>query len=110
MNINCASAALTETSRTLYTMSSNRGYFLETEGEVFMPVAPRLDAYVWGLGSWLNLRGNGTIDATIIPGRTAPADDPYTDIFGGRAGSGSTDDASYNRSYYAVGLGLRLSI
>lgn len=110
MNINCASQALIETSRTLYTMNGNRGYFLETEGQAFMPLSSALDAYIWGLGSWLDITGRGTIDATIVPGNVSPADDPFTDIFGARAGSGSTDNAGFNRSYYAVGLGLRVAL
>lgn len=110
LNVNCASATLIETSRTLYTMEGNRGLFLETEGQLYFPLLPSLDAYAWALGSWLDISGRGTVAATIIPGLTSPAADPYTDIFGGRPGGGSTDDASFNRSYYAVGLGLRLTM
>ena len=91
-------------------MDGNRGYFLETEGQVFLPVTRTLTAYGWVLGSWLNLSGRGTIDSSIIPGNFSPADDPFTDIFGGRPGAGSTEEASFNRSYYAVGLGLRLAL
>ena len=109
LNINCSSPTLIETSRTLYSMDGNQGYFLETEGQTFLPITRTLDAYAWVMGSWLKVTGPGDIDATIVPGLTSPPGDPYTDIFGGRPGSGDTDDASFIREYYALGLGFRLA-
>ena len=72
-----------------------------------MPVSPNLRMYAWAAGSWLSQSGRGTITSTIVPGNTAPAADPFTDIFGGRPGSGSIDDSTFRRSYYGIGLGLR---
>lgn len=109
-DIHCAGPVAIDTSRTLYTMDSNRGFFLEAEAEAFVPLTPSLSAFMWGLGSWLNLRGHGTIDATIVPGNFSAAADPFTDIFGGRPGSGSSNSVTFNRSYYIAGLGLRLTI
>ena len=91
-------------------MDANTGYFLETEGQVFAPLWSNLGMYAWARGSWLALKGTGTIAATIVQGNTSGAADPYTDIFGGRPGQGRIEDAHFRRSYYAFGFGIGWSL
>jgi hypothetical protein len=106
----CQSPALIEYSRTLYSMDGNRGLFLETEGQVFTPLTQNLGLFAWVTGSWLDISGPGRILATIVQGNTSTAADPFTDIFGGRAGSGRIDDAHFRRSYYGIGIGVGWSL
>jgi hypothetical protein len=101
-------SGLREISQTLYTMDDSNGRFLQGEIETNTPITQNISMGFWGRGEWLSFDGNGNIYATIVPG-TGVQTIPHTDIFGGIAGSGSTDNAQLDQSYWALGLTVDLA-
>jgi hypothetical protein len=96
-----STSGLREISQTLYTMDNTNGRFLEGDFETVTPITQNLGMGFWVRGEWLEFQGSGNIYETIIPGTGGVSN---TDIFGGIAGNGTSDNAKLTQSYWALGL------
>ncbi len=107
MKIHCRSAArsdITELNTALYTMNGRNGWFLDADLEGLMPLGGSFSANVWAKGSWLSFSQQQVdLDYTVLPTDGSSG----SSIFGGNTpGSASTNEGSFQRSFYAVGVSL----
>lgn len=100
MDIHCQSPINTEIHRTLYTLQANSGGFLEGDFEGTVQVAPYLRGNVWLTGSWMEVNGTGNLTSTVIA----------STIFNVQPGAQDIENSKLHRSFFALGLGLELSL
>ncbi len=97
--IQCASATQTEIHQTLYQLNTNSGGFIEGDFEGMYPVTRNLRGTCWFTGSWFQSTGTGQLTSTVL-GST---------LFAIPNGGASIPDSRFQRSFYAVGLGMEMS-
>ncbi len=94
----------TEINQALYTMNGRNGLFLDADLEGLMPLSPSLAANFWLKGSWLSFSGQPVgLDFTVLNQGTVT---PGSEIFGAIPGSATSNEGSFQRSFYAVGVSL----
>ncbi len=97
----------TEVNQALYTMNGRYGLFLDADLEGLMPLNASLAANFWLKGTWLSFSGQPvSLDFTTLNQGTVP---PGSEIFGAIPGSATSNEGSFQRSIYSLGVSLDLN-
>ncbi len=103
----CPPIPATEINQALYTMNGRSGLFLDGDIEGLMPLNASLAANFWLKGSWVSFSGQGVgLDFTVLNQGTVT---PGSEIFGAIPGSASSNEGSFQRSFYSLGVSLDVS-
>ena len=103
----CPPIPATEVNQAAYTMNGRYGLFLEADLEGLMPLNPSWTAGFWVRGSWLSFNGQPVgLDFTVLNQGTVT---PGSEIFGARPGSATSNEGSFQRSFYSLGGSLTWS-
>jgi hypothetical protein len=89
-----------EITQTTYTLDTSRGGFVEGDFEGIYPISRSFRGTFWVAGSWLEVYGTANLTSTVA-GSTIMRASP---------GTADIEDSRLHKSYYALGLGLELSI
>ena len=104
LNFFCPPIPATEINQALYTMNGRNGLFLDAEIEGGMPLNSSLAVNFWWKGSWLSFSGQTVgLDFTVLDQGTVT---PGSEIFGATPGSASSNEGSFQRSLYSLGVSL----
>jgi hypothetical protein len=122
MDVHCASQAspqVQEIHRVMHELQGNTGGFVEGEFEGLVDIASNLRGTMWLNGSWLEVTGKGKITQTVL--HTWPDVQPFSaavaatpngpePVLNVARGTADADNSRVTRSFWAVGLGLELSL
>ncbi len=95
-----------EMSRSMYKLDANSGGFVEGEFEGVVQLTSRLQGTLWGMGSWLQVTGTGKLESSVAVSEAQGQDDPALASISGNV---DIENSKYQRSFFALGLGLSAS-
>jgi hypothetical protein len=88
----------------MYKLDANSGGFVEGEFEGVVQLTSRLQGTLWGMGSWLQVTGTGKLESSVaVSEAQGGADDPTLASIPGNV---DIENSKYQRSFFALGLGL----
>jgi hypothetical protein len=118
MDVHCQSRqnpALVEIHRVMHELQGSAGGFVEGECEGLVEITGNLRGTGWLNASWLEVTGKGQITQTvqrtqpdIQPFQAIPPDTPT--VLNVARGSADADNSRVTRSWFAMGLGVELSL